>query len=224
MKTFKLHLIRHGLTQGNLEGRYIGRTDLPLCQEGREEIESIIDLYGYPRVQKVYASPLRRAVETAQLIYPDTFLQKVDALREYDFGVFENQTLDQLKEDPDYRRWMESGMDAPPQGGESKEQFQERLDFGLNQIFLDMMSQDITSAALVTHGGVIMALLAKYGLPQRPELEWQTENGKGYTMMTYTQLWVRDRFAEVVGTVPENLFDQPEDLGYRVMDYLPEDE
>ena len=90
-------MIRHGITQGNLEGKYIGSTDLPLCEPGREEIETLVDTCEYPHVQKVYCSPLKRAVETADIIYPDTFLQKVDALKEYDFGVFENQSLERLK-------------------------------------------------------------------------------------------------------------------------------
>ena len=39
MKTFKLHLIRHGLTSGNLQGLYIGSgTDIPLCDEGRAQL------------------------------------------------------------------------------------------------------------------------------------------------------------------------------------------
>ena len=39
MKTFKLHLIRHGMTAGNLQGLYIGRgTDIPLCDEGRAQL------------------------------------------------------------------------------------------------------------------------------------------------------------------------------------------
>ena len=42
MKTFKLHLIRHGLTAGNLDGRYIGGgTDLPLCSEGRAQLAEL---------------------------------------------------------------------------------------------------------------------------------------------------------------------------------------
>ena len=42
MLYFKLHLIRHGLTQGNLDGRYIGSgTDLPLCEEGRAQLAQL---------------------------------------------------------------------------------------------------------------------------------------------------------------------------------------
>ena len=41
MKTFKLHLIRHGMTAGNLQGLYIGSgTDIPLCDEGRAQLKS----------------------------------------------------------------------------------------------------------------------------------------------------------------------------------------
>ena len=42
MKTFKLHLIRHGMTAGNLQGLYIGSgTDLPLCDEGRVFVHNL---------------------------------------------------------------------------------------------------------------------------------------------------------------------------------------
>ena len=42
MKTFKLHLIRHGMTAGNLQGLYIGSgTDLPLCDEGRAQLADL---------------------------------------------------------------------------------------------------------------------------------------------------------------------------------------
>ena len=42
MKTFKLHLIRHGMTAGNLQGLYIGSgTDIPLCDEGRAQLNEL---------------------------------------------------------------------------------------------------------------------------------------------------------------------------------------
>ena len=48
MKTFKLHLIRHGMTAGNLQGLYIGSgTDIPLCDEGREQLNDCL-LYTSP--------------------------------------------------------------------------------------------------------------------------------------------------------------------------------
>ena len=61
MVYFKLHLIRHGLTAGNLEGRYIGAgTDLPLCDEGRAQLAALKRDFTYPPVELVFTSPLLR--------------------------------------------------------------------------------------------------------------------------------------------------------------------
>ena len=59
-------LIRHGKTRGNLEGRYIGcRSDENLCTEGIEELKQGT----YPAAGKVYTSPMRRCLETAELLF-----------------------------------------------------------------------------------------------------------------------------------------------------------
>ena len=71
MKTFKLHLIRHGMTAGNLQGLYIGSgTDIPLCDEGRAQLKELKERFEYPQVDTVFSSPLVRAVETANLCSP----------------------------------------------------------------------------------------------------------------------------------------------------------
>lgn len=60
MKGYRIAFIRHGMTQANLDGRYIGTTDLPLCREGADQLYEKIEKYDYPSVQKVYTSPLKR--------------------------------------------------------------------------------------------------------------------------------------------------------------------
>ena len=68
MKTYKLHLIRHGLTRANLEGIYAGSgTDLPLCPEGRAQLEALRRDFEYPNVPLVITSPMLRARETADI-------------------------------------------------------------------------------------------------------------------------------------------------------------
>ena len=72
MKTFKLHLIRHGITAGNLQGLYIGSgTDIPLCDEGRAQLADLKERFEYPQVDTVFSSPLMRAVETANILFPN---------------------------------------------------------------------------------------------------------------------------------------------------------
>ena len=107
------------MTKGNLEGRFVGRTDLPLCEEGIAELKKLQEEYEYPDVQKVYSSPMARCVETADILYPNRLLQRVDNLREYDFGVFEGQLAKDLAGTEMFVRWNESGMSAAPEGAES---------------------------------------------------------------------------------------------------------
>ena len=63
----KIYLIRHGLTQGNLEGRYIGcNTDESLCEQGRNQLQSL----HMPLVSRVFVSPMKRCIESAAILYP----------------------------------------------------------------------------------------------------------------------------------------------------------
>ena len=60
MKYYKLHLIRHGLTAGNLQGLYIGSgSDLPLCDEGRAQLKTLKKDFDYPVVPLVFTSPMK---------------------------------------------------------------------------------------------------------------------------------------------------------------------
>ena len=111
MKTFKLHLIRHGMTAGNLQGLYIGSgTDIPLCDEGRAQLAELKERFEYPQVDTVFSSPLLRAVETANILFPDakhTFT--VHDLREAGFGKFENKPVKELVHDEDFKKWITPG-------------------------------------------------------------------------------------------------------------------
>ena len=81
MLTYKIHILRHGLTQANLEGRYIGRSDPPLCEQGRAQLRELAAGCEYPSVQRVYTSPLLRARQTAEMIYPGQEQETVDKLQ-----------------------------------------------------------------------------------------------------------------------------------------------
>ena len=112
MLTYKIHILRHGFTQANLEGRYIGSTDLPLCEEGRAQLLALRERCEYPWVDRVYTSPLARAKETAELLYPDRYTEVVDNLRELDFGEFEGRQIHDLEQDPAFREWIASPESA----------------------------------------------------------------------------------------------------------------
>ena len=72
MLTYKLHLIRHGMTEGNLKGQYIGSTDVEITTNGINELEKLKNDRIYPKCDIVFSSPMKRAVKTALFLYPRT--------------------------------------------------------------------------------------------------------------------------------------------------------
>ena len=106
-------------------------------------------------------------------------LTVVDDLQEMDFGEFEGKSVAELEDNEDFGRWLaDSAHNAPP-GGETGLQMAERLMKALSEIFAHMMQNRITSAAVVTHGGVIMTLLTAFGYPKRELGSWKCGKRQG---------------------------------------------
>ena len=169
MKTFKLHLIRHGITAGNLQGLYIGSgTDLPLCDEGRAQLADLKERFDYPQVDTVFSSPLLRAVETANILFPGAAHQfTVHDLREAGFGKFEGRAVQELVKDPEFAQWMDPTSRTVPAGAEDRQMFFNRTSSMLMKMFEYMLRTHTEEAACVTHGGVIMNMLSQHALPFR---------------------------------------------------------
>ena len=209
MKTFKLHLIRHGITAGNLQGLYIGSgTDLPLCDEGRAQLADLKERFAYPQVDTVFSSPLLRAVETANILFPGAAHQfTVHDLREAGFGKFEGRPVKELVRDEDFKKWITPGSGYLPEGAEPTEQFHARCADSLMKLFEYMIRMDVTEAACVTHGGVIMNMLSQHALPFRKPEEWMTDPGAGYSVRLDAEMWMRDHLAEAYDVVPHGYLD-----------------
>ena len=218
LRSYKLYVIRHGLTSANKKGVYLGSTDISLSEEGRQEIMSLTKQYEYPKVQKVYSSPLKRAVETAEIIYPNNLIENIDYLRECSFGVFENRSIDELSKDLEYKSWLDGNMTNSPKGGETKEQFAKRVLNGFNYLMNDMMKNRIYEAALVGHAGVLSMILYMFGMPRRTPLEWNMEPGGGYSLLTTAQMWSRDNIFEVCDILPYGKCSN-ESSGFFNLDY-----
>ena len=197
MKTFKIHLIRHGLTEGNLKQQYIGRTDLPLAGVGVSELQRLKEEIEYPRVDAVYSSPMLRCLQTAHILYPSKDVQTVDNLIEIDFGDFEGKTANELEANPAYADWAAGRINAAP-GGEDNTEFAKRLCVGLNEIVRDMMAKGAEHAAVIMHGGAIMMLLASCALPRKNMVEWTCTSGSGYSILVTPSLYHRSGVVEVI--------------------------
>lgn len=203
MKSYYIQLIRNGLTAGNIDGRYIGHLDEPLSKEGVEQINQMKKEYKYPPVEAVFSSPLSRCTETAKLIYPAREPIVMDGLIEYNFGEFEGKTAEELENHPVFADWLRGEKDVSPPFGESNSEFSKRIAKTFIKIVDGLIESGVTKSAIVTHGGVIMALLSFFGLPEAPMHEWLTPGGCGYTVRVTPSLWSQGRKLEVIAQIPE---------------------
>ena len=167
--------IRHGRTEGNQTHRYIGRTDETLSEPGIKMLKKGLLAGIYPIPDRLFVSPMKRCLETANLLYPQITGTVIEDLRELDFGIFENKNAEELADCPDYQNWVDSGGLLPIPGGESRECFLARSVKG----FQEAISQagDAEQIGFVVHGGTIMSLLSSLSVPESSYYDWIVKNG-----------------------------------------------
>ena len=225
MKTYKIHLIRHGLTEDNLKGVYAGHTDTPLCAQGIEQLGELKEKYIYPQADFVFSSPLKRCTETARLIYPANEPVVIDALKEYNFGEFEGQTADELHDkQPLFDRWIRGEAGVAPPFGESNEEFTARVCESFAKIVDGIIKSDSDNVAIITHGGVISTIMANFAIPEASATEWLTPSGCGFTLLASHFLWMSGRKLEAVREIPDLPEEKKQGNYYDGWDYYPNDD
>jgi broad specificity phosphatase PhoE len=152
-------LVRHGETDWNRDGRVQGQSDPPLNDLGREQAHALAGTLAGEQVDAIYASDLRRARETAEILAGELGLPVVvDAgLRELDFGRWEGHTIAELEAlCPDaVERWQTGGENAWD-GGETREEMAERVRAAVQRLASIHAGGQIL---LVAHGGPVRVLL-----------------------------------------------------------------
>lgn len=191
----KITWIRHGMTKANEEHRYLGKTDEPLSEKGIRLLEEKKKNYSGQKTDLVYASPMKRCVETAGLLFPAEPVL-IPAWEEMDFGQFEGKNYEELKDNPDYQKWIDSNGTLPFPGGETREHFIARCMEGFDWMMDDIRKAAESSAAAVVHGGTIMAVLSS--LTGGEYFDFQVKNGEGYeTVFTlHENGWTLDSYCK----------------------------
>lgn len=172
--------IRHGATKGNKEGRYVGRTDEGLTPEEYVRLAKEEKISG-----RVYTSPMKRCVQTAECLCDSRDYTIIPLWREKDFGAYEYKNYQELKDDERYLRWVLSGGSLPFPEGESMEDFDKRCIRGFYQLLAmeeerEKQEEKDIPVVCVLHGGVIMSLLSCFGHEGKNFYDYQCENGGGY--------------------------------------------
>jgi len=161
-----LYLIRHGESVYNALGRIQGQSECDLSERGRRQAEAVARrLAGLP-IDAIYASPLRRASQTAGFLGAalDLAVRLDPRLMEVDAGELEDQMrADVLRRYPGaIQRWRSGALDFAFPGGESRRAVIERG----REALLSVARADHDHVVVVSHGGVLLAgMKAVLGIP-----------------------------------------------------------
>ncbi|HHY81901.1 MAG TPA: histidine phosphatase family protein [Clostridiales bacterium] len=147
--------IRHGKSMLNGSGCYIGSTDCDMGEEGYRQAEKAKELIKDASFDVVLTSPLKRAIQTAQVIGRD--YMKDLRLCEMDFGIFEGlRYQDAVKKYPEYmEKWNADYLNYKIPGGESLNDVYDRV-----EDFINSLRGVYEKVLVITHGGVIRCALS----------------------------------------------------------------
>ena len=164
--TTTVWLIRHAATE-SMEGRCYGWLDVPLSQDGIDQAENLARHLARSRLDAVYASPLRRALETARIVARrhDVSVETIQGLAEIHFGDFEGLSYDEIQERfPEiYQQWMDQPTVVRFPNGEDLPGLRRRAMAALHSLAARHAGE---SVAVVTHAGVVRIVLADaLGIP-----------------------------------------------------------
>lgn len=190
----RIILLRHGQTEGNLHRRYNGRTDEPLCALGIAQVRAAVIL---GNMEYAYVSPMLRAIQTANICFPNAQMHIIEDLREMDFGDFEGRTADEMVCDADYREWVDGNCEGQCPNGEDIASFKQRVQAAFDFIIRDAFERQLKELAVVAHGGAIMAIMSKFANPIRTYYDWHVPHCCGYeTVIDEGALGEAPHFAE----------------------------
>ena len=170
----KFVLVRHGLTEWNQEGRYLGSSDVGLSEQGKIQAALLAPALDNFPIDVIYSSPLKRSVETAKQTGEHLGIEVTidDRLRELNFGIFEGLTFQQAQGNyPDQmRRWLDD-YNQPPENGETISSLVERVSGFLKDT---IVSNEGKCVLVFSHGGVLREIL-RQSLDLKKDQHWAFE-------------------------------------------------
>lgn len=175
-----IQLIRHGKTNGNEEGKYVGRTDEEVSVDGLNALHKQEKI----AADMVFCSPKKRCLQTAEILIEsyNTF-EVCENLAECDFGDFENKNYLELQTDPRYVAWVDGGCKGEIPNGESMASFSQRTVDEFFRCLKKACKAGGKKIAIVAHGGSFMAIMAHiFG---GEFYSYLPKNGEGFTLEMY---------------------------------------
>lgn len=182
----QLVLLHSGKTKGIAEQRYIGSTDESLSPEGHAELMERFGSGFYPLLSAICSSPMKRCLETAELLYPNLKPTIIQGFRPRSYGRYEGKSYIDLKEDEPYQAWVRSIGKLPFPDGDPEDVFNQRYLDAFDQLASQLRSSVPATAAirvgLVLHREIIAKLLAERLPVKENPLKYHIKNGEFFTI------------------------------------------
>ena len=156
----KLFLIRHGQTDWNLKGKIQGSCDIELNDTGIKQAEELSNkiLEESYKFSKIYSSPQKRALKTAEILSRVTNVDyiSIEGLEEINLGEWEGLSWAEVKEKYpiEYEEWLINRRYTKPSKGESYQDMLERVFAAIHKI----VNENCDDVVIVTHSAVIMCI------------------------------------------------------------------
>jgi alpha-ribazole phosphatase len=177
MNGVQVFLIRHGDTGEALNGRFVGRQDVPLSPLGRQQGAALARCSELQRCREAFCSPMLRARETLEQSGLDLVCQQDEDLREIDFGQWEALSFAEITRDypVEVDRWARLEHDFRFPEGEAFAAFLQRIQKAAERIARAAAARK-KPVAVFAHGGVIRILICHWlGLPARHYLVFEID-------------------------------------------------
>lgn len=158
MKT-KVIMVRHGETDWNVEGRFLGSADRMLTEKGRRQASFAKQALKNETIDVIYSSPMKRAYETGRIIRGDRNLEIItsDKLREIDCGLWEGMTGEEVekKYPGQIFLWSNAPEKLEIDGGETFREVQNRI----LSVFWEIVNENRGKTVLITSHMICLTLL-----------------------------------------------------------------
>lgn len=179
MKMTRLYLVRHGETEWNAQGKYLGATDIPLTLRGRSQALALGRYLEDKGVSAAYSSGLKRAKETLEIATSALNINPLvlNGLNEINFGCWEGMTYEEIERSYGdlISNWLLDVSRYEIPDGERWQDFKSRVSESFDRIIEENQGREVL---VVTHGGVIKTIMS-FILGMEPVGFWKLRQDKG---------------------------------------------
>lgn len=165
--TTKIFLIRHGESQQNINDVLSGVTDIPLSEKGKEQCSVLAHYFEGVKINKVFATPLQRAKDSAKFIFPkhEALIEIAESLIEFNYGNYEGYKRSEYNSSNDkiIQQWITAPSNLTFPGGDNIQEHAQRALTGITKL---ADKNKGTILACISHRTTIRLILSQIiGLP-----------------------------------------------------------